>query len=307
MPGRRRAGDPGRWTARTPGHGADAGRLARVHVHGAAGGLGGGAGGGRRVDLPTYAFQRQRYWPQAPRALASRRPEPERPATEGWRYRVSWVPVPDPVPAVLTGTWLVVAPAGLAGGDLADACVRALTARGARVVVAETVAGEAERVALAARIGEVLPAEPAEVVRVISLLALDEVPLRAHPAVSAGLAGTQALAQALGDAGVGAPLWVLTCGAVSAGPARGWPARCRRGLGPGSGGGPGASGPVGRPGRPAAACWTSGRAARLCGVLAGCEEDQVAIRRRRDHGAAAGARRAAPRPRRAVGAARHAC
>ena len=40
----------------------------------------------------------------------------------------------------------------------------------------------------------------------VSLLALDETPLAAHPAVSAGLAGTQALAQALGDAAIGAPL-----------------------------------------------------------------------------------------------------
>ena len=38
---------------------------------------------------------------------------------------------------------------------------------------------------------------------VLSLLALDERPVRGHPVVSAGLAGTLALVQALGDAGVG--------------------------------------------------------------------------------------------------------
>ena len=38
----------------------------------------------------------------------------------------------------------------------------------------------------------------------------------AHPAVPSGLAGTLALVQALGDARVDAPLWVLTRGAVAA-------------------------------------------------------------------------------------------
>ena len=42
-------------------------------------------------------------------------------------------------------------------------------------------------------------------------------PVPAHPVVPAGLAGTLALVQALGDAGVGARLWVLTRGAVAAG------------------------------------------------------------------------------------------
>ena len=84
--------------------------------------------------------------------------------------------------------------------------------------------------------------------------------------------------RALGDAGVGAPLWVLTCGAVAAGPgevlaspvqAQVW------GLGRVAG--------LEHPGRwgglvdvppvldERAGSW-------LCGVLAGCGEDQVAVR-----------------------------
>ena len=50
---------------------------------------------------------------------------------------------------------------------------------------------------------------------VVSLLALAR--RRGAPVVPAGLAGTLALVQALGDAGVAAPLWVLTRGAVAAG------------------------------------------------------------------------------------------
>ena len=51
----------------------------------------------------------------------------------------------------------------------------------------------------------------------VSLLALGEAPVAAHPVVAEGLAGTLALVQALGDAGTGARLWVVTRGAVAAG------------------------------------------------------------------------------------------
>ncbi|MET8542621.1 SDR family NAD(P)-dependent oxidoreductase, partial [Kitasatospora sp. NPDC004799] len=57
-----------------------------------------------------------------------------------------------------------------------------------------------------------------DVAGVLSLLALDERPLPAHPTVPAGLAGNLALVQALGDADVDAPLWLITRAAVAAGP-----------------------------------------------------------------------------------------
>ena len=191
----------------------------------------------------------------------------------------------EPGQVALSGTWLVVTPQTPAGtaDELIQGCVRALAARSPRVLVVEAGPGEPDRAALAARIGEVLAGGASGVCGVLSLLALDEAPLPAHPAVPAGLAGTQALIQALGDAEIAAPLWVLTCGAVAAGSGEALTSQ-----------------PGPRPVQ--AMAWGLGRVAglehpdrwgglvdvppvlderaagRLCGVLAGCGEDQVAIR-----------------------------
>ena len=176
----------------------------------------------------------------------------------------------------LPGTWLVMVPAILAGEDIVAACARALADRGATVVTAQT-AADADRAALAAQVGQALDGAD-QVSGVVSLLALAEEPLAAYPAVAAGLAGTQALVQALGDAGVAAPLWALTRGAVAAGPgdravspaqAQVW------GLGRVAG--------LEHPERwgglvDVPATLDERAAALLCGVLAAGTEDQVAIR-----------------------------
>ncbi|KPI05027.1 6-deoxyerythronolide-B synthase, partial [Actinobacteria bacterium OK074] len=57
----------------------------------------------------------------------------------------------------------------------------------------------------------------AQPVGVLSLLALDESPYAPGSPLDNGLVLTTALVQALGDAGVTAPLWLGTCGAVSTG------------------------------------------------------------------------------------------
>jgi acyl transferase domain-containing protein/acyl carrier protein len=255
--------------------------LAQVHVTGAAVNWAAVLGTGQRVDLPTYAFQRRRFWPEPvpvaqPGSATSAGPQAR---TAGWRYRVSWVPVPEPAPAMLAGTWLLVRPAE-SRGDLAGGCARALATRGARVVVVGTAADELDRRALAARLGQALAGADgvAGVSGVLSLLAADEAPVAGHPAVSRGLAGTQALLQALADRGIVAPLWALTTGAVAAltGEAPVSPAQAMVwGLGrvagleqPDTWGG--------LVDMPAELDEQAG--ARLCGVLAGCGEDQVAIR-----------------------------
>jgi acyl transferase domain-containing protein/acyl carrier protein len=302
--------------------------LARVHTAGTTVNWAAVLGGGRRVDLPTYAFQRQRYWPvpavAGPRALTAaaggdgagtvaearfwaaveggdvtglaatlevdgqrpfsdvlpalaswRRRERDQSVTSGWRYRVTWAPATEPGPALLAGRWLVVTPDGVAA-ELADGCVRALSARGADVVAVPVPPGETDRQTLAGLIGRVLPDR--DVTGVVSLLALDESPLPGHPVVPGGLAGTQALVQALGDAGIAAPAWALTRGAVAALPGEVLASPVQAQVW-----GLGRVAALEHPERwgglidlPPALDERAG--ARLCAVLAGCGEDQVAIR-----------------------------
>ncbi|MDF5759365.1 type I polyketide synthase, partial [Spongiactinospora sp. TRM90649] len=206
------------------------------------------------VELPTYAFQRRRYWPEAaprheeltrdvvearfweaveaddleavagtlelepgdelgavlPALSAWRRRRRAQNASDSWRYGVSWLPLTDePVVPVLAGTWLLLSPAG----QNADADVEsALTRAGVRFTRIEVPADGLTRAALADRLRAA-----GEVAGVVSTLALDERPLTDRPGVSHGLAGTVALAQAMGDAGLDAPLWCLTRGAVATG------------------------------------------------------------------------------------------
>ncbi|MEU0538035.1 type I polyketide synthase, partial [Amycolatopsis tolypomycina] len=261
---------------------------------------------GRPVPLPTYAFRRKRFWPEpAPLqeatardssfwaavdrgdvrelagtlgvddhriadvlpALASwRRREREDSAVADWRYRIAWSPVTEPGSAVVTGTWLVVA---ATAGD-AEPVERALTEHGAQVTVLPATA--ADRAALTAALAGHHPDG------VASLLALDEAPVPGFPTVPAGLAATLALVQALGDAGIGAPLWVLTRGAVTTGPdealtsphqAPAWGLGRAAGLEHADRWG----GLIDLPPE-----WDEKTAARLCTALTGTE-DQVALRR----------------------------
>ncbi|MER7871919.1 SDR family NAD(P)-dependent oxidoreductase, partial [Streptomyces cellulosae] len=201
----------------------------------------------RVTGLPTYPFQHERYWinptttgspdtadtrfweavenedweslgrtlsveDDAPlstvlAALASWRKSLDRVSTvDNWRYRAAWRPIADPQ-AGPVGTWLVVVPVGQEDDALVGAVTRAV--RGRQVVLDPS---EADRARYAEQVSDALGSgdDNAAVTGVLSLLALggDDV-APAAPAL--------ALFQALGDAGVQAPLWCVTQGAVSTG------------------------------------------------------------------------------------------
>ncbi|OLR93776.1 type I polyketide synthase [Actinokineospora bangkokensis] len=196
--------------------------------------------GARRVALPTYGFDRRRYWPEpvaqtapgvdgefwsavdradlpglarmldaddlpalqvvVPRLSTWWRARQTEQSTRDWRYRVSWTPVEAP-DAEVDPRWLVVVPHGAPGWS--NAVLDALRSRGTIVPVDFTPNREDLARALA---------EPATAV--VSLLAADT------SITDAGVANawtsTARLAQALSDTGASTPLWCVTAGADDA-------------------------------------------------------------------------------------------
>ncbi|WP_419998927.1 type I polyketide synthase [Streptomyces boninensis] len=228
-------------------------------------------GGGDTVDLPTYAFQRRHFWPEQLEPTTDwRRRDRADAAGADWRYRIGWTPVAESA-AVLSGRWLVVG-----GGADAEAVAAVLVERGAEV----TGVDDLEQLA---------SFDAADVVGVVSALALSEEVLAGDGVVSAGVVATVELVRALGDAGVSAPLWVLTRGAVGTGAgdpvvspvqAQVWGLGVTAGLELAGRWG----GLIDLP-----AVWDARAGGRLVSVLADGGEDQVAIRTRWRPGAAAGA------------------
>ncbi|MFP3118390.1 SDR family NAD(P)-dependent oxidoreductase [Streptomyces sp. Iso 434] len=137
--------------------------------------------GGRTVDLPTYAFRRAHYW--------SVPPAPERGAPADWRYATTWEPVPAAGQPEPRGTWQILADADAASSPLVTWCAEALRAHGATVTFGAVPDPAAD--------GLLLPHDPR--------------PHPGHPGLTRGLAALPGTVR-----GDGAPVWVVTQGAVAA-------------------------------------------------------------------------------------------
>ncbi|WP_225840586.1 SDR family NAD(P)-dependent oxidoreductase, partial [Streptomyces sp. NK08204] len=152
-----------------------------------------------------------------PALSAWRRQSRERSLVDGWRYRVTWSPVPDAQAVTRAGDWLAVVPREAEDSAWVAEVLRGLGACGLRLVTVELGADEADRALVGERVGKAVSEAGVPFAGVVSLLGLAEGRCEVAPSVPSGVALTLVLMQALGDAGVEAPLWCLTRGAVSTG------------------------------------------------------------------------------------------
>ena len=207
----------------------------------------------RRVELPTYPFQRSNHWPRAdaqPAARAAapadqvfwdtvegRQPgelstllgiAPDAPlrellpalsawrrhrgrdvAVDSWRYRVRWVRLTDPPTAVPDGRWLLLVPEDHDGPGgphgVADAVHTALAAR--LELATLPVRQGATRAELAASLAGI----DGPLDGVVCLAG------RSGATPAARLMATATVLQAVNDARVAAPVWLVTVGGVAVG------------------------------------------------------------------------------------------
>ncbi|MFI9202357.1 SDR family NAD(P)-dependent oxidoreductase [Streptomyces sp. NPDC053048] len=157
--------------------------------------------GARRIDLPTYAFQHERYWLLPPAATTSEQPDP-------WQYQVVWKPIGDAaatVAATAAGTWLVCVPEVCEEAGAAQGIVKALGSRGARVAVVGIDDAGPDADALAGAGTDEAPLRG-----VVSLL-----PLLADASGSRVAEALSAVLEAVERSEAAVPVWCVTQGAVA--------------------------------------------------------------------------------------------
>ncbi|MFJ4653371.1 type I polyketide synthase [Nocardia sp. NPDC088792] len=162
------------------------------------------------VPLPTYAFQRERFWLPSPgRHAPTSSGGPATVADAALTYRIGWQPVTGLSSARLSGDWLLFVPADRRAHPAVEVCARALRQGGARPVTVIVATGASIDDALA---DPTLPGQPAGIV---SLLGLDDDPAPDRGATPAGLIATVEMLRALDAREITAPLWCVTTGAVA--------------------------------------------------------------------------------------------
>ncbi|MEU8686752.1 SDR family NAD(P)-dependent oxidoreductase, partial [Streptomyces sp. NPDC048611] len=139
----------------------------------------------------------------------------QRSTVDSWRYRIAWRPQPDPEQGKLEGSWLVVVPTDHLDNDLVRATLQGMGDSGADAVLLVLEESTTDRQGVADQLRDSLRAGAPS--GVVSFLALDERPLTGHPEVTVGLVQSVALMQALLDAAVEVPLWLLTTESAATG------------------------------------------------------------------------------------------
>ncbi|WP_406641699.1 SDR family NAD(P)-dependent oxidoreductase [Amycolatopsis sp. WGS_07] len=135
------------------------------------------------VELPSYAFQHQRFWPAGSGQSA----------VDKWRYAVEWQPAGAPA-AAEPGPLVALVPAGHQGW-----AATVLEGLSAQVVEFDPDRPVLDQIGHAAAL--------------VSLLAADDRPHPDYPLLSRGVAGSLALSQALLEHDI--PLWTLTRDALN--------------------------------------------------------------------------------------------